>query len=148
MPVRIYDIAKKLGIQSKEVLAKAKALGIANARVASSSLDKITGEYLEQEIAKELAPANAEAEAAAEKAEEAKPVESGPVLIVAPEPEPEPEEESPAEVEAEATETTEAAPAEEPAAAPEPEVPAGPKVGEKIGFIDLGNRFIIIFSSL
>ena len=139
MPVRIYDIAKKLGIQSKEVLAKAKALGIANARVASSSLDKITGEYLEQEIAKELAPANAEAEAAAEKAEEAKPVESGPVLIVAPEPEPEPEEESPAEVEAEATETTEAAPAEEPAAAPEPEVPAGPKVGEKIGFIDLGN---------
>ena len=139
MPVRIYDIAKKLGIQSKEVLAKAKALGIANARVASSSLDKITGEYLEQEIAKEIAPANAEAEAAAEKAEEAKPVESGPVLIVAPEPEPEPEEESPAEVEAEATETTEAAPAEEPAAAPEPEVPAGPKVGEKIGFIDLGN---------
>ncbi|MFP6902181.1 MAG: translation initiation factor IF-2 [Verrucomicrobiia bacterium] len=139
MPVRIYDIAKKLGIQSKEVLAKAKALGIANARVASSSLDKITGEYLEQEIAKEIAPANAEAEAAAEKAEEAKPVESGPVLIVAPEPEPEPEEESPAEVEAEATETTEAAPTEEPAAAPEPEVPAGPKVGEKIGFIDLGN---------
>jgi translation initiation factor IF-2 len=139
MPVRIYDIAKKLGIQSKEVLAKAKALGIANARVASSSLDKITGEYLEQEIAKEIAPANAEAEAAAEKAEEAKPVKSGPVLIVAPEPEPEPEEESPAEVEAEATETTEAAPAEEPAAAPEPEVPAGPKVGEKIGFIDLGN---------
>jgi translation initiation factor IF-2 len=139
MPVRIYDIAKKLGIQSKEVLAKAKALGIANARVASSSLDKITGEYLEQEIAKEIAPANAEAEAAAEKAEEAKPVESGPVLIVAPEPEPEPEEESPAEVEAEATESTEAAPAEEPAAAPEPEVPAGPKVGEKIGFIDLGN---------
>ena len=139
MPVRIYDIAKKLGIQSKEVLAKAKALGIANARVASSSLDKITGEYLEQEIAKELAPANAESQAAAEKAEEAKPVESGPVLIVAPEPEPEPEEESPAEVEAEATETTEAAPAEEPAAAPEPEVPAGPKVGEKIGFIDLGN---------
>jgi translation initiation factor IF-2 len=143
MPVRIYDIAKKLGIQSKEVLAKANALGIANARVASSSLDKITGEYLEQEIAKELAPAKTETEAAAEKAEEAKPVESGPVLIVAPEPEPEPEpaeEESPAETEeAEATEGTAEAPAEEPAAAPEPEVPAGPKVGEKIGFIDLGN---------
>ena len=47
MPVRIYDIAKKLGIESKEVLAKAKELGIA-AKVPSSSLDKITGEYLEQ----------------------------------------------------------------------------------------------------
>ncbi len=50
MPVRIYDIAKKLGIESKDVLAKAKDLGIAEARVASSSLDKITAEYLEQEL--------------------------------------------------------------------------------------------------
>jgi translation initiation factor IF-2 len=50
MPVRIYDIAKKLGIESKEVLAKAKELGIA-AKVPSSSLDKITGEYLEQQLA-------------------------------------------------------------------------------------------------
>ena len=50
MPVRIYDIAKKLGIESKEVLAKAKALGITAAKVPSSSLDKITAEYLENEI--------------------------------------------------------------------------------------------------
>src|SRR6266853_1146622 len=50
MPVRIYDISKKLGLENKEVLAKAKALGIAGARVASSSLDKITAEYLEQQI--------------------------------------------------------------------------------------------------
>ena len=50
MPVRIYDIAKKLGIESKEVLAKAKELGIA-AKVPSSSLDKITAEYLEQHFA-------------------------------------------------------------------------------------------------
>jgi translation initiation factor IF-2 len=50
MPVRIYDIAKKLGIESKEVLAKAKELGIAGARVPSSSLDKITAEYLEQNL--------------------------------------------------------------------------------------------------
>ena len=28
MPVRIYDISKKLGLENKEVLAKAKALGI------------------------------------------------------------------------------------------------------------------------
>ncbi len=50
MPVRIYDISKKLGLENKEVLAKAKALGIAAARVASSSLDKITAEYLEQQL--------------------------------------------------------------------------------------------------
>ncbi len=46
MPVRIYDIAKKLGIESKEVLAKAKELGI-SAKVPSSQLDKITAEFLE-----------------------------------------------------------------------------------------------------
>src|SRR5438034_5773270 len=50
MPVRIYDISKKLGLENKEVLAKAKELGIAAAKVASSSLDKITAEYLEQQI--------------------------------------------------------------------------------------------------
>ena len=51
MPVRIYEIAKKVGIPSKEVLAKAKELGITNAKVASSTLDKITAEYLEEQIA-------------------------------------------------------------------------------------------------
>ena len=50
MPVRIYDIAKKLGLESKEVLAKAKELGIAAAKVPSSSLDKITAEYLEEQL--------------------------------------------------------------------------------------------------
>jgi len=50
MPVRIYDISKKLRLENKEVLAKAKELGIAGARVASSSLDKITAEYLEQQL--------------------------------------------------------------------------------------------------
>jgi translation initiation factor IF-2 len=50
MPVRIYDISKKLGLENKEVLSKAKELGIAAARVASSSLDKITAEYLEQQL--------------------------------------------------------------------------------------------------
>ena len=54
MPVRIYDISKKLGLENKEVLAKAKELGIAAARVASSSLDKITAEYLEQEISRSI----------------------------------------------------------------------------------------------
>ena len=35
MPVRIYDIAKELGIESKEVLVQAKALGITAAKVPS-----------------------------------------------------------------------------------------------------------------
>src|SRR5437868_584638 len=52
MPVRIYDISKKLGLENKEVLTKAKALGIA-AKVPSSSLDKITAEYLEEQILKD-----------------------------------------------------------------------------------------------
>ncbi|MBN2505639.1 MAG: translation initiation factor IF-2 [Verrucomicrobia bacterium] len=50
MPVRIYEIARKVGLESKDVLAKAKALGIAAARVASSTLDKITAEYLTETI--------------------------------------------------------------------------------------------------
>src|SRR5476651_431341 len=50
MPVRIYDISKKLGLENKDVLAKAKELGIAAAKVPSSSLDKITAEYLENEL--------------------------------------------------------------------------------------------------
>ena len=50
MPVRIYEIAKRLGIESKDVLTKAKELGIAAARVPSSSLDKITAEYLEEKL--------------------------------------------------------------------------------------------------
>src|ERR1700682_5932240 len=53
MPVRIYDISKKLGLDNKEILTKAKALGIAAAKVPSSSLDKITAEYLEDEIRKD-----------------------------------------------------------------------------------------------
>jgi translation initiation factor IF-2 len=53
MPVRIYDLAKKLGVESKDVLAKAKELGIA-AKVPSSSLDKITAEFLEQTLAASL----------------------------------------------------------------------------------------------
>jgi hypothetical protein len=53
MPIRIYDVAKKLGLDNKVVLAKAKALGLTAARVASSSLDRITAEYLELQIIKD-----------------------------------------------------------------------------------------------
>jgi translation initiation factor IF-2 len=52
MPVRIYDISKKLGLENKDVLTKAKELGIAAAKVPSSSLDKISAEWLEEEIIK------------------------------------------------------------------------------------------------
>ena len=52
MPVRVYDIAKKLGLESKEILVKAKEMGIAAAKVPSSSLDKISAEWLEEEIIK------------------------------------------------------------------------------------------------
>jgi translation initiation factor IF-2 len=52
MPVRVYDIAKKLGLESKQILVKAKEMGIAAAKVPSSSLDKISAEWLEEEIIK------------------------------------------------------------------------------------------------
>ena len=50
MPVRIYDISKKFGLENKEIIAKAKSLGIAAAKVPSSSLDKITAEDLENHL--------------------------------------------------------------------------------------------------
>ena len=75
MPVRIYEIAKKAGIPSKDVLAKAKELGITNAKVASSTLDKITAEYLEEQIAGTPEP---------EPTLEETPVPPEPVIITAP----------------------------------------------------------------
>ncbi len=180
MPVRIYDIAKKLGIESKDVLAKAKELGINEARVASSSLDKITAEYLESQFSGATAPDSAPAPAA----------EAAPIKIISappPEPEPEPtapepvaEEQAPAEevYEAPAAEPADApvearadaeptaevddapaaqapvaeaasAPATQPETAKTPEAPkpetakpadAAPKLGEKIGFIQLPKK--------
>lgn len=90
MPVRIYDIAKKLNIESKFVLAKAKELGISAAKVPSSSLDKITAEYLEQQMTHLASPTPAPPPAA-----EPMPV----VIIPAPEPPSAPAEESAAESE-------------------------------------------------
>lgn len=65
MPVRIYDIARTLGMANKEVIARAKELGIANAKVPSSSIDKISAEYLIKELGGpkgEESPATTEAE--------------------------------------------------------------------------------------
>src|ERR1044071_1907724 len=89
MPVRIYDISKKLGLENKQVLAKAKELGIAAARVASSSLDKITAEYLEQQliVAHPEIAAQAAAPAAAPVPAQTQP-EEGITIVRAPEPPP------------------------------------------------------------
>ncbi len=154
MPVRIYDIAKRLGIESKQVLAIAKELGIKEAKVPSSSLDKITAEFLEEKLGpiKPAVPA---------------PVVEAPapvVLITAPEPEPPPEpapETEPQAVEAAAPASAEppAAPiahvelgveaAPEPVAAATPAAPLAPVVpqppseppkpivGQLIGRVDL-----------
>ena len=138
MPVRIYDIAKNLGITSKDVLAKAKELKITNARVASSSIDKITAEYLQDTIAKELKPAEAEPAVEETPAEEVAP--TGPVIIVATEEEPEEAVDEEAEVtesEEPAVETVTEETAED---EPGPKKPAGPQVGQHVGFIDLGSQ--------
>jgi translation initiation factor IF-2 len=150
MPVRIYDIAKKLGIESKQVLAIAKDLGIKEAKVPSSSLDKITAEFLEEKLGP-LKPA------------EPPPVIEAPapvVIIKAPEPElPPPGQElasapvaakpavpAPTElpaapvVQAEATLAAPATPPPAPAVPqppPPPAVPTKPKVGDLLGRIDL-----------
>ena len=157
MPVRIYDIAKKLGLESKEVLVKAKELSIAAAKVPSSSLDKISAEWLEEEIIKSnpevaarLAPKPAE-----EKPKPA-PVEEKIQIISAPPPAPEPEPvieiiseaAVPAEVKPVAEATPEPAPApvvKPPAPVPPPEppkpvAPPAPRVGDKVGFIQLAPR--------
>ncbi|MCS7336694.1 MAG: translation initiation factor IF-2 [Verrucomicrobiae bacterium] len=50
MPVRIHEISKQTGVPSKEVIAKARELGITTAKTASSTIDKITAAYLIQQL--------------------------------------------------------------------------------------------------
>lgn len=50
MPVRIYDLAKKYGTTSMTVLRLAKELGITTGKVPSSTLDKLTAEFLEKHL--------------------------------------------------------------------------------------------------
>ena len=148
MPVRIYDISKKLGLDNKEVIAKAKALGIAAAKVASSSLDKISAEFLEEEILKDKPELAARlAPQTAPEPPKPAPVEEKIVLITAPTPEPKPEIKiEPVVVETKA-DNGEAAPeplVEEPKIPvpppPPPPLPTGPKIGDKVGFIQLPVR--------
>ena len=88
MPVRIYDISKKLGLENKDIISKAKALGIKAAKVASSSLDKITAEFLEEEILKDRPDIAARLNAPPPEPPKAPVVEEKIVLITAPPPPP------------------------------------------------------------
>ncbi|HEX4262722.1 MAG TPA: translation initiation factor IF-2 [Verrucomicrobiae bacterium] len=90
MPVRIYDISKKLGLENKDIISKAKALGITAAKVASSSLDKISAEYLENELLKDHPDIAARLNAPPVEAPKAPMVEEKIVVITAPPPPPPP----------------------------------------------------------
>jgi translation initiation factor IF-2 len=166
MPVRIYDIAKKYGLESKEILAKAKSLGIA-ARVPSSSLDKITAEYLVETLLKDHPEISLKTSAAAPvAAAPPPPVVHEPIVIVSAPPA-EPKAASPQKGTVTATTAVETGPppakieseketgaasataiAEPPPPAAEPKPvkpappppPAGPKVGDKVGFIQLPQK--------
>ena len=140
MPVRIYDISKKLGLENKVILAKAKAMGIAAAKVPSSSLDKITAEDLENHLLADH-PEIAAKFAAPPVVEPPKPppVEEKVVFITAPPPEP-PKPEVIAEPPKVEVELTPPPVFEAPKPPPPPPIPAGPKIGEKVGFIQLPTR--------
>jgi translation initiation factor IF-2 len=143
MPVRIYDISKKLGLENKEIISKAKALGIAAAKVPSSSLDKISAEWLEEELLKAYPEIAARlAPKPAPEPPKPAPVEEKIVLITAPPPEPRPEakEESAVETKSENGESVSTPVVEAPAIPPAPPKPTGPKIGEKVGFIQLSPR--------
>ena len=174
MPVRIYEIAKKLGVDNKAVLSKAKELGITQAKVPSSSLDKITAEYLEIQLGgepsipvpePEAAPASEPvlitAPAEEEKADEEKPAgdssesaeemssESAEADVEGDSTEPEGADDSQPEESVESVDTADDDQAaedtggdsdSETAEEAEDEGPEVPKLGEKVGFIQLPTR--------
>src|SRR6185312_7088428 len=122
MPVRIYDISKKLGLENKEIISKAKALGIAAAKVASSSLDKITAEFLEEEILKDHPDIAAKLHAPKVETPKAPVVEEKIVVITAPPPPPAPPVEGVTHQPVTVTATAAAVEAEPPPAVIEPKV--------------------------
>src|SRR5665213_3796232 len=153
MPVRVYDIAKKLGLENKEILAKAKEMGIAAAKVPSSSLDKVAAGGLEEGISRNnpAVAARLTPKPVEEKPRPASVVEEKIVVIHAPPPpapEPPPVEVQPepaieAKVEpGSAPVDIKLPPSVVPSQVPKPVVPPPPKpqVGEKVGFIQLPAR--------
>ncbi len=156
MPRRIYDISKKLGLDNKVILAKAKSLNITTAKVPSSSIDNISADYLEEELIKDHPEVAARfAPKPVEEKPKPAPVEEKIVLITAP-PTPPPAPEPPPIVEAEVevypapAATTAPAmevptpvvppPAPKPAAPVAPPAPPKPQMGDKVGFIQLAPR--------
>jgi translation initiation factor IF-2 len=140
MPVRIYDISKKLGLENKQILEKAKSMGIAAAKVPSSSLDKISAEWLEEELIKIFPEvAGRLAPKPAPEPPKPAPVEEKIVLITAPPPEPKPEikTEPVAETKNENGESVPPVVAGTPKIPSAPPKPTGPKIGDKVGFIQL-----------
>ena len=156
MPVRIYEIAKKLGLENKEVLAKAKELGITAGKVPSSSLDKITAEFLEEQLAASIKktapppPAPAPVPPApiilvsqpVVEAPPTEPVPAEPTTTASLEPSSKPLTVSPSVTVASNTSASIApeVPIEAEAVPEAPIIPAGPKVGDKVGFIQLPTR--------
>ncbi len=125
-------------------LSKAKALGIAAAKVPSSSLDKISAEWLEEELLKDFPEVAARlAPKAAPEPPKPAPVEEKIVLITAPPPEPKPEV-KPArqrwKPRLKMANPFRPPTVEAPKIPPAPPKPAGPQVGEKVGFIQLSPR--------
>ena len=159
MPVRIYDLAKKLGLQSKVVLAKAKELGCTAAKVPSSTLDKITADYLEEKLlvlfpspAPPAPPAPPEpvvvpppaVAIVVEPPPEAPPAAPPPPLEIVPLPEaPSPVVTAPPPPAPMDAPVAPVAPVEvpmpdaPPAPPPPPSPPPAPKIGEKVGFVQL-----------
>lgn len=161
MPVRIYDIAKKLGLESKEILVKAKEMGIAAAKVPSSSLDKISAEWLEEEIIKSSPALIAKfAPKLPEEPPKPAPVQEKIVIISAPPPPPPPPPApeppappapAPIPVPAPVVEVVHPVVAEmpkpvappvppAPVVPPTPPAPPKPQMGDKVGFIQLAPR--------
>jgi len=150
MPVRIYDISKKLGLENKEVLAKAKALGIAAARVPSSSLDKITAEFLEQQLGggRPVVAATPPAPSPAPQpiivvTEPPPPVadeltKTADVSVAVAEAEVVPVDETRMVVHSTAEASDQTKPSPETVKTPPP--PAGPRLGDKVGFVQLPTK--------
>lgn len=146
-------------MDNKVIIAKAQSLNITTAKVASSSIDNISADYLEEELIKDH-PEVAARLAPKPVVEKPKPVvEEKIVVIHAPEPEPEPvveiqPEPEPVVVEeivaevapTPVAEISEPAPVVVPPPAPKPVVPVAPpappkpQMGEKVGFIQLAPR--------
>ncbi|MDQ6631363.1 MAG: translation initiation factor IF-2, partial [Verrucomicrobiota bacterium] len=143
MPVRIYDLAKKLGIESKQVLAKARELQIP-AKVPSSSLDKITAAHLEGELKIQFGIKDKVKVTPAPKPPEPVSIKIISEPIPAPVSSPEPDLvetkiESSAELETAIPATAIAEPPPHPPEEKAPISPAPPipRIGEKVGFVNL-----------